>query len=89
MIDHGPMKNSEGYHDPTSYEATANVDRREKDSVGHNRTKKDSVGHNRTKKDCEKVRSLIGTLLGMCDLAGFQVEGRIVLKDKKTGKIWR
>ena len=36
-----------------------------------------------------RVNKLIATIFFICDLAGFRVEGRIVLKDKKTGKIWR
>ncbi len=37
----------------------------------------------------KKVKKLVTTILYICNLAGFHVEGRIVLKDKKTGKIWR
>ena len=29
------------------------------------------------------------TIFYITELAGFQIEERIVLKDKKTGKIWR
>lgn len=36
-----------------------------------------------------KVKRLLTVLLYIVDLAGFRVEGRIVLKDKKTGKVWR
>ena len=36
-----------------------------------------------------KVKRLLTVLLYIADLAGFRVEGRIVLKDKKTGKVWR
>lgn len=37
----------------------------------------------------ERFNRLISTIFFICDLAGFRVEGRIVLKDKKTGKVWR
>lgn len=40
-------------------------------------------------KDMEKLNKVIHTIRTVCDLAGFQIEERIVLKDKKTGKIWR
>lgn len=40
-------------------------------------------------KDTERFNHLLSTIFYICDLAGFHVEGRIVLKDKKTGKIWR
>lgn len=32
---------------------------------------------------------LIGAILRICELAGFSVEERIVLRDKRTGRIWR
>ncbi len=34
-------------------------------------------------------KKLINTIFYICDLAGFRIEGRLVLKDKKTGKVWR
>lgn len=37
----------------------------------------------------EQFKKLIRTILYICNLAGFSVEERIVLKDKRTGKIWR
>ncbi len=36
-----------------------------------------------------KVSWLVKTLHSVCNLAGFQIEGRIVLKDLNTGKVWR
>lgn len=32
---------------------------------------------------------LLHTIFHVCELAGFELEGRITLKDRKTGKIWR
>ena len=37
----------------------------------------------------ERFKKLLSTIFYICDLAGFHIEGRIVLQDKKTGKIWR
>lgn len=37
----------------------------------------------------ERHRKLIGCILRICELAGFEVMDRIVLLDKTTGKIWR
>ena len=39
--------------------------------------------------DLEKIRKLMGCLHRVCELAGFSIEERVVLKDKHTGKIWR
>lgn len=32
---------------------------------------------------------LIMTIFTICELSGFHIEERIIVKDKKTGKIWR
>ena len=36
----------------------------------------------------ERYQKMIGCILRMCELGGFHVENHIVLKDKKTGKVW-
>lgn len=40
-------------------------------------------------KEYERVRRLIRTIRYICELAGFEIDGRIGLVDKETGKIWR
>lgn len=37
----------------------------------------------------ERFQKLLKTIFAICELAGFSLEGRIVLRDKRTGKIWR
>lgn len=37
----------------------------------------------------ERHRKLIGALFRICELADFSVEERIVVRDKRTGKVWR
>mgnify|MGYP006967382880 CR=1 FL=1 len=37
----------------------------------------------------ERFHKLLDTIFAICDLSGFHIEERIVIKDKKTGKIWR
>lgn len=37
----------------------------------------------------ERFRKLMRTIFNILDLAGFRLEGRITLIDKKTGKIYR
>lgn len=39
--------------------------------------------------DENKVGRLMKAIFTACDKAGFRVEGRIVLVDKKTGRVWR
>lgn len=36
-----------------------------------------------------RFRKLLALIFKMCDLAGFEIEGRIAIKDKVTGKVWR
>lgn len=36
----------------------------------------------------ERHRKLIGGLLRMCELSDFEVIERIVVRDKRTGKVW-
>jgi hypothetical protein len=36
----------------------------------------------------EQFKKLLNTIFYITKLAGFTIEGRIVLKDKRTGKIW-
>ena len=37
----------------------------------------------------ERFHKLLHTLFYICEVAGFQIEGRIVLVDKKTKRVWR
>ncbi len=37
----------------------------------------------------ERFKKLLNTIFYICELAGFRIEGRIILQDKKTGKVWR
>ena len=55
----------------------------------------DVIGYNTQKTTEEsdyeqrRVNSLLHVIFKICELSGFWVEERIVLKDRKTGKIWR
>lgn len=37
----------------------------------------------------ERFHKLLHTIFYLCDLAGFSIEGRIVLIDNRSGRIWR
>lgn len=37
----------------------------------------------------ERFHKLLHTIFYICKLAGFEIEGRIVLTDVKTGRTWR
>lgn len=65
--------NGSGYFDPTAYKALKSID-------GNNK---------HISKDAERFRRLLEVIINICELSGFHLEGHIVVKDKKTGKIWR
>ena len=37
----------------------------------------------------KRFKKLLANIFRICDIYGFHLEGRIVVRDKKTGKIWR
>ena len=39
--------------------------------------------------ESDRFHNLLDTLFYITELAGFKIEGRLVLKDTKTGKVWR
>lgn len=39
--------------------------------------------------ESERFRKLLDTIFKICDLSDFHLEERIVVCDKRTGKIWR
>ena len=42
-----------------------------------------------TNAENERFQKLLNMIFNICELSGFHLEGRIILKDKKTGKVWR
>jgi hypothetical protein len=39
--------------------------------------------------DTERFQKLLTAIFAICELAGFHIEERIVIRDKRTGKVWR
>ena len=37
----------------------------------------------------KRLRKLLTKIFRLCEKSGFHLEGRIVLRDVKTGKVWR
>ncbi len=75
VVTENPTKNSEGYSDPTPHDAFTNIDKEEK-----------RKGHS---EDARRFYKLLKTIFYICENAGFHVEGRITLRDKRTGKVWK
>lgn len=40
-------------------------------------------------KESERFHKLLYMIFDICELSDFSIEGRIILKDNKTGKVWR
>lgn len=40
-------------------------------------------------KDDLRFHQLLNTLFSICELADYRIEGRITLRDKKTGKVYK
>ena len=76
MINGFGYRNPEGYQDPTAYSAINNVE-------------KVPVESKVSTEDDKRFHKLLNTIFTLCELAGFHIEGRIVIRDCKTGKIWR
>lgn len=36
-----------------------------------------------------RYKKLLSAIFCICDLAGFHIEERLVIRDKKTNKVWR
>lgn len=68
-------KNAEGYSDPTPGEAMSNI-RREQ-------------WQQETAERLAVISRLIPVMKQTAELAGFEVVGRITLKDKETGREYR
>lgn len=47
------------------------------------------VAIKKTDEEAARFHRLLDTIFNICDLAGFHLECRIVVKDKKTGRVWR
>lgn len=41
------------------------------------------------KEEEERFHKLLHTIFYICEIAGFEIDGRIVLVDKKNGRVWR
>ena len=43
----------------------------------------------RVDKDHDKFVKVLDSIQYECQRAGFEIQGRIILKDKNSGKVWR
>ena len=69
-----PRRNSLGYPDFTAFHAINRVSTDPPRVIDENE---------------QRFQKVLHTIFNVCDLAGFRIEGRIVLVDKKTNRVWR
>lgn len=74
------QRNAEGYPDPTAYDAISKVER---DSNIYSSVNPAADAYER-----DRFMKVVGCILRICELSGFHLEEKLVLKDKRTGKIW-
>lgn len=73
---HNYKKNGEGYTDMTAYDGITNAESK-------------PYFHRVSEADRERHKKVLGCIFRLCELADFSIEDRIILKDKRTGKVWR
>ena len=39
--------------------------------------------------DNKRFKQLIRTIVYICDLAGFEIQGKITLKNRRSGRLWK
>lgn len=39
--------------------------------------------------ELERFHKVLDTIFSICELSNFSIEGRIVLRDNRTGRVWR
>lgn len=67
------LRNASGCYDPTAYKAIIKADEDLKKS----------------REEQIRIRNVICEIHKICNANGLHVEERIILRDKRTGKIWR
>lgn len=39
--------------------------------------------------ELKRFKQLIRTIVYICDLAGFEIQGKITLKNRRSGRLWK
>lgn len=67
----------------------ANYENPRKNAEGYSDPTAYEALRNIESKEDERFHKLLYAIFDICELAGFEIEGRIVLVDKKSGRVWR
>lgn len=71
-------RNNEGYPDPTAYKAIKSIEDAEK-----------KANKILDKEETERFHKVLDTIYNICALSDFHIGERIVLIDKRTGRVWK
>ena len=68
--------------------------RTEKNDIYNASGCKDPTAYEAVKKadedaEYERFHKLLGCIFRICEIAGFQIEEHLVIRDKRTGKLWK
>lgn len=75
-------RNGSGCLDPTTYQAIMNADAVSSVDKANRYKRRENDSE-------ERLNKLLAAIFAICDAADFHIEERIVVKDKRTGKVWR
>lgn len=75
-------RNGSGCLDPTAYQAIMNADAVSSLDKANRYKRRENDSE-------ERLNKLLTAIFAICDASDFHIEERIVVKDKRTGKIWR
>jgi len=58
-------------------------------SMAKNNEKFDKRNNRYSMSETDRFNKTLNTIKSICDLAGYTIDDRIVLRDQKTGRVWR
>ena len=65
----------------------SSINSNENNSGKYDPTAAKAIAH--VTKEEKRFKKLLGAIYNICELSGYHLEERIVVKDKRTGKVWR
>ena len=74
-------RNGSGCLDPTAYQAIMNADAVSSVDKANRYKRRENDSE-------ERLNKLLAAIFAICDAADFHIEERIVVKDKRTGKVF-
>lgn len=91
------LLNGSGYRDPTAYKAMRKCIREGEvmrkcntcENFDESEVMRNRISDGTDETEHEKFQRFLRDLFGLCDAYTYHLESRIVVRDKKNGRIWR